>query len=69
MLLTHFTPRAFIVFGVLGSFPFFGFNYYFVFVEKILTPWMLLDVFGNIAIPVVYTLGYLGTKRENMETT
>lgn len=69
MLLTRFTPGAFLVFGLLGSFPFFGFNYYFVFVEEVFTPWMLLDVFGNIAILGLCTMGYLGMKRAHMEIT
>ena len=69
MLLSRFTPITFVVFGIIGSLPFFGFNYYFVFVEKIFTPWMMLDVFGNIAILWLCMTGYLTMKRSNMETT
>lgn len=69
MLLSRFTPRTFLVFGILGSVPFFFFNYYFVFVVEIFTRWMLLDFVGNIAILSLCLMGYLGMKKRGMETT
>ena len=55
---TRFEPRSFLIFGVFASVPFFIFNYYFYFVEKIFTDWMLLDFVGNIAILALCILGY-----------
>ena len=45
-----FTPRTFLVFGIVGSIPFFGFNAWFYFVKPVLNEWMLLDFGGNIGI-------------------
>ncbi|MEZ5558009.1 MAG: hypothetical protein R3E86_05605 [Pseudomonadales bacterium] len=47
---SRFTPRTFLVFGLVGSIPFFGFNYYFVFVEPVFNRWMLIDFIGNLGI-------------------
>lgn len=69
MLLSRFTPRTFLVFGILGSVPFFAFNYYFVFVVEVFTRWMLLDFAGNIAIFSLCMLGYFGMKKRGQETT
>ena len=69
MLLSRFTPQTFLVFGFLGSIPFFGFNYYFVYVEPIFSRWMLVDFAGNIAIFGLCAIGYLKMKRLNMKTT
>ena len=69
MLLSRFTPTTFLVFGALGSVPFFLFNYYFVFVEPIFTRWMLLDFVGNIAILGLCVAGYIGMKRNGQTTT
>jgi len=60
-----FTPKTFLAFGVLGSIPFFAFNYYFYFVEPIFTKWMLLDFAGNVAILVCGLAGYWLSKREH----
>lgn len=48
--LSEFKARTFLVFGLIGSLPFFAFNYYFLFVAKMFTPLMWLDFAGNIAI-------------------
>ena len=69
MFLSRFTPRTFLVFGILGSVPFFVFNYYFVFVEPVFNQWMLLDFAGNIAILTLCLMGYLGMKKSGQETT
>lgn len=50
VLLSRFTRRTFLVFGLAASIPFFGFNAWFYFVEPMFTPLMLLDVAGNLAI-------------------
>ncbi|MEM1391226.1 MAG: hypothetical protein AAGG45_09110 [Pseudomonadota bacterium] len=69
MLLSRFIRRTFLVFGVLGSVPFFVFNYYFVFVEPVFSNWMLLDFAGNIAILTLCLMGYLGMRKSGQETT
>ena len=46
----RFTPTTFLVFGVMGSLPFFVFNVWFTVVEPVLNAWMWLDVFGNAGI-------------------
>src|SRR3954467_4493818 len=35
-----FLPRTFLIFGLVASVPFFGFNYYFYFVRGMFTDWM-----------------------------
>lgn len=50
ILSARFTARTFLIFGVIGSVPFFVFNYYFVFVVPVFSEWMLLDVLGNVGI-------------------
>jgi hypothetical protein len=60
-----FTPKTFLAFGLLGSIPFFAFNYYFYFVEPIFTKWMLLDFAGNVAILACGLIGYWLSKREH----
>ncbi|MEQ8823757.1 MAG: hypothetical protein RIC14_05230 [Filomicrobium sp.] len=69
MALSRFTAQTFLVFGIVGSLPFFVFNYYFVFVVEMFTSWMLLDFAGNIAILVLCLLGYFGVKNSGQETT
>lgn len=66
---SRFTAQTFLIFGVLGSLPFFAFNYYFVFVVEMFTEWMLLDFVGNIAIFALCMLGYLGMKKSGQATT
>lgn len=50
LAVARFDARAFLVFGLAGSIPFFVFNAYFVFVSRMFTSWMLLDFVGNLAI-------------------
>lgn len=64
---TLFTARTFLIFGLVGSIPFFLFNYYFVFVAPIFTNWMLLDFAGNVGILLCGVLGWRTKLRE--ETT
>lgn len=59
-----FRPITFLVFGLVGSIPFFIFNYYFYFVAVMFTPWMLLDFVGNIGI---LTCGLLGCRLSKTE--
>ena len=60
-----FTPKTFLAFGLLGSIPFFAFNYYFYFVEPIFTKWMLLDFAGNVLILACGLIGYRISHREH----
>lgn len=64
ILFSRFTPRTFLIFGLVASVPFFGFNYYFYFVRQMFTQWMLLDFAGNIGILTLSLLGYFASKRE-----
>lgn len=50
LLTARFTPTTFLVFGLVGSVPFFAFNAWFTLVEPVLNAWMLLDFAGNIGI-------------------
>lgn len=59
-----FKPRTFLMFGLLGSLPFFVFNWYFVFSVKMFTPFMLIDFVGNIGILTCGLTGYWLRKRE-----
>lgn len=56
--LSTFTARTFLVFGLMGSLPFFAFNYYLYFVVPMFSPLMLLDFVGNSAILITCLLGY-----------
>lgn len=58
IVLSEFRPRTFLIFGLLGSLPFFGFNYYFYFVAEMFTDWMLLDFAGNLGILACGIAGY-----------
>jgi hypothetical protein len=60
----RFTPTTFLVFGLAGSLPFFGFNYYFYFVEAMFTRWMLLDFVGNVGILAWCLAGYRLARNE-----
>jgi hypothetical protein len=59
-----FKPSTFLIFGLVGSIPFFGFNYYFYFIEPIFTDWMLLDIVGNTGIFLCGVMGYRLSKKE-----
>ena len=58
MATAEFKPSTFLVFGLVGSLPFFGFNIYFYYVAEMFTAWMLLDVAGNIGILACGVLGF-----------
>ncbi len=62
--LSQFRPVTFLVFGVVGSVPFFVFNYYFLFVENMFSNWMTLDFVGNIVIFFLCIVGYRKAKSE-----
>lgn len=59
-----FRPTTFLIFGILGSIPFFVFNVYFYFIAKMFTNWMLLDFVGNLGILACGILGYRLSKAE-----
>ena len=61
----EFKARTFLIFGLVGSVPFFFFNYYFYFIAEIFTHWMLLDFAGNIGI---FACGLLGFRLKQAET-
>lgn len=66
VLASRFTARTFLIVGLVGSLPFFVFNYYFVFVVPIFSRWMLLDFAGNIGILVLGLAGWrLKTRERN----
>ena len=60
-----FTARTFLIFGFVGSVPFFVFNFYFYFFEKMFTDWMLLDFVGNIGILACGIVGYRMSIKES----
>lgn len=64
MLTARFTPITFLVFGLVGSIPFFVFNVWFVFIEPVLNNWMLLDFAGNLGILVTGLWGWRLARRE-----
>lgn len=64
ILTSRFVPSTFLVFGIVASVPFFGFNYYFYFVRHMFTDWMLLDFVGNLLILGCGLLGYRLSTRE-----
>lgn len=61
---SRFLPQTFVVFGLLASLPFFIFNGYFYFVERVFTEWMLLDFAGNVSILALGLWGYRLSVRE-----
>jgi hypothetical protein len=54
---SRFTKTTFIAYG-LGLLPFFAFNYWFYFVEPVLTPVGLLDFAGNIIMLILCVMGW-----------
>ena len=60
----RFRPIGFLVFGCIGSIPFFLFNYYFYFELGMFTEWMLVDFVGNIGILALCVMGYILRKKE-----
>lgn len=61
---SRFLPSTFLIFGLVASIPFFGFNYYFYFVKGMFTDWMLLDFAGNVGILACGLWGYRLSLRE-----
>ena len=61
---SRFTPATFLIFGLAGSIPFFGFNYYFYFMAEVFNDWMLLDFVGNIGILICGVAGAVVRRRE-----
>jgi len=55
---SRFLPSTFLIFGIVASVPFFGFNYYFYFVRGMFTDWMILDFVGNVGIFACGLWGY-----------
>lgn len=62
--LSRFSPRTFLIFGLVGSVPFFVFNWYFVYVAQMFTEFMLIDFVGNLGILTCGLAGYVVRKRE-----
>lgn len=62
--LSEFRARTFLVFGLVGSVPFFIFNWYFYFHAQMFTDWMLLDFAGNIGILACGLVGYRLSRSE-----
>ena len=65
----RFTPMTFLVFGLVGSIPFFVFNIWFWLIEPVLNSWMLLDLAGNVGILVTGIWGWHLSRREQAEST
>ncbi len=61
-----FTPLNFLVFGLVGSVPFFVFNVWFRLVEPVLK-WMLLDLAGNVSILLIGIWGWRRSRREQAQ--
>lgn len=66
---SEFRPHTFLIFGLVGSLPFFAFNWYFYFNAKMFTDWMLLDFFGNLVIFACGICGYFLKRQELSENT
>ncbi len=64
LLTARFSPLTFLIFGLVGSVPFFVFNAWFYFVTPILNGWMALDFIGNLVILGTGVWGYLLRRRE-----
>jgi hypothetical protein len=54
---SRFTRTTFLIYGV-ALLPFFWFNYWFVFVVRILSGWMALDFVANVAMLALCVVGY-----------
>jgi hypothetical protein len=46
---SRFTRTTFLAYGI-ALLPFFGFNYYFVYVEQVFSGWMALDFIANLVM-------------------
>lgn len=62
--LSEFKPITFLGFGLIGSLPFFVFNWHFVFVAEMFTPFMLIDFVGNAGILICGVAGFWLRRRE-----
>ncbi len=60
---SRFTRTTFLVYG-LALLPFFGFNYWFVFVVPVFNAWMALDFACNAAMLALCVVGYRGSPRQ-----
>ncbi|MBZ6379702.1 hypothetical protein B5C34_15135 [Pacificimonas flava] len=60
----EFRAVTFLVFGIVGSVPFFVFNWYFLFQREMFTLWMLLDFAGNLGILACGIAGWRLMRRE-----
>ena len=59
---SRFTRTTFLVYGI-ALLPFFGFNYWFVFVVPVFNEWMALDFVCNAAMLLLCVIGYRGMPR------
>ena len=60
----RFSAVTFLVFGLVGSVPFFGFNIWFWLVVPVLNSWMLLDLAGNLGILTAGIWGWHLARKE-----
>ena len=60
----RFSPLTFLVFGLVGSVPFFIFNIWFWLVVPVLNAWMLLDLLGNLGILTAGIWGWHLARKE-----
>ncbi|KAA3638285.1 MAG: hypothetical protein DWP95_12990 [Proteobacteria bacterium] len=65
ILSARFKASTFLIFGLVGSVPFFVFNFYFYFIKEMFTDWMLLDFVGNLGILLCGIWGYRLSKQEH----
>jgi hypothetical protein len=54
---SRFTRTTFLVYGI-ALLPFFGFNYWFVFVVPVFNQWMALDFISNLLMLALCVAGY-----------
>lgn len=64
ILSTTFKAQTFLLFGLIGSLPFFVFNYYFVFIVPVFNQWMIIDFAGNLGILLCGIAGWQIKQRE-----
>ena len=62
-----FRPHTFLIFGIVGSLPFFAFNWYFYYIAQMFTDWMLLDFVGNLTILACGVGGFFLKRKEIRE--
>lgn len=59
---SRFTRTTFLAYAI-ALLPFFWFNYWFVFVVPMFSPWMALDFVANVAMLILCVLGYRRSAR------